>query len=207
MAPRSQASAASLTRPAHDRATLWSAFLRGDPRFDGRFVAAVRTTGIFCRPSCTCRKPRPEHVEYFATAEAAARAGFRPCKRCRPELAGGAAEADRRLAASVLARVREAPAERWPLARLARALAMSPSTLARRFRAGDGRGVARAVRAVRLERAADRLRAGASVIEAAMECGFTSPSAFARAFRRHAGVAPSEVRRGHTSTTAGRRSA
>src|SRR3954471_354971 len=79
------------------REEMWAAFVARDPRYDGRFVTGVRTTGIFCRPTCTCRKPRPERVEYFASRRAAERAGYRPCKRCRPELQGGSREADRRL--------------------------------------------------------------------------------------------------------------
>src|SRR5439155_314869 len=77
---------------------MWSAFERGDRRYDGRFVTAVRPTGTFCRPSCTCRKPRRENVLFYASPAHASRAGYRPCKRCRPELRGGPAEADRAMA-------------------------------------------------------------------------------------------------------------
>src|SRR6476661_1041780 len=85
---------------------MWTAFHRGDPRYDGRFVTAVRTTGIFCRPSCTCRKPRRENVLFYSSPAHAARAGYRPCKRCRPELRGGPGEADRVLAEAALAYMR-----------------------------------------------------------------------------------------------------
>ncbi|MFX8129756.1 Ada metal-binding domain-containing protein, partial [Acinetobacter baumannii] len=62
------------------------AALRGrDPAYDGRFVYGVVTTGVFCRPSCGARPPREEHLRFFADNDAAAAAGFRPCKRCRPE--------------------------------------------------------------------------------------------------------------------------
>ena len=60
------------------------AYLASDASYDGVFFLAVRTTGIFCRPSCRARKPRPENVVYFATARKALFAGYRPCKRCRP---------------------------------------------------------------------------------------------------------------------------
>src|SRR5262245_39434805 len=99
---------------------MWTAFIARDSRWDGRFVAAVRTTGIFCRPTCTCRKPLRRNVRFFATAEEAAGAGFRPCKRCRPELADGASGEDRRLAARALTLMRRAPSESWPVAALAR---------------------------------------------------------------------------------------
>jgi O-6-methylguanine DNA methyltransferase len=61
------------------------AFYASDPAWDGRFVAAVRTTGIFCRPSCRVRKPLPRNVTYLADAVSARRAGYRPCLRCQPE--------------------------------------------------------------------------------------------------------------------------
>ena len=61
------------------------AFYASDPAWDGRFVAAVRTTGIFCRPSCRVRKPLPRNVEYLADASAARAAGYRACLRCHPE--------------------------------------------------------------------------------------------------------------------------
>lgn len=60
------------------------AFADKDPAFDGIFFAAVGTTGVFCRPVCRARAPRPENVRFFASALEAQRAGFRPCLRCRP---------------------------------------------------------------------------------------------------------------------------
>jgi O-6-methylguanine DNA methyltransferase len=64
-----------------------AAFFRSDPAYDGRFVAAVRTTGIFCRPTCTARKPLPKNVTFLADAAAARAEGYRPCLRCQPERA------------------------------------------------------------------------------------------------------------------------
>lgn len=170
--------------------TMWSAFLTRDPRWDGRFVTAVRTTGIYCRPTCTCRKPLRRNVRFFRTPEAAARAGFRPCKRCRPELAGGPSEADSRIATRALALMRRAPGEAWPIARLARELAMSPSSFARHFRAGAGTTPARSLVALRMRRAEALLARGDRVLDVALELGFGSGSAFARAWRRHRGSAP-----------------
>src|SRR6185295_6876549 len=60
-----------------------------DPRFDGRFFIAVKTTGIYCRPICPARAPKDENVRYFPTAAAAEAAGYRPCLRCRPEASPG----------------------------------------------------------------------------------------------------------------------
>jgi methylphosphotriester-DNA--protein-cysteine methyltransferase len=169
---------------------MWQAFLARDARWDGRFVAAVRTTGVFCRPTCTCRKPLRPNVRFFRTSAAAARAGYRPCKRCRPEMAGGVREADRRLAAHAIALFRQAPGEAWPVARVARALAMSPSSFARHFRAGAGTTPARALTGVRLERARTMLARGDRVLDVALELGFGSGSALTRAWRRRFGAAP-----------------
>ena len=169
---------------------MWSAFVSRDARWDGRFVTAVRTTGIFCRPSCTCRKPLRRNVRFYRSPEAAARAGFRPCKRCRPELAGGGREADRRLAARAVALMQRAPGEAWPVARLARELAMSPSSFARHFRAGAGTTPARSLAALRMRQAGALLARGERVVDVALELGFGSGSAFARAWRRHHGRAP-----------------
>src|SRR5258706_14793296 len=63
----------------------WTAVVARDSRAAGKFFYAVRTTGIYCRPSCGSRRARPENVRFYATATDAARAGFRPCKRCKPD--------------------------------------------------------------------------------------------------------------------------
>src|SRR3990172_8723540 len=78
-----------------------------DPRFDGRFFAAVRTTGVYCRPICPARTPRRDRVAFFALAAEAEREGYRACFRCRPELAPGAGPVDAvpRLVAAVAARI------------------------------------------------------------------------------------------------------
>lgn len=180
--------------PAHPNAdAMWAAFVASDPRWDGRFVTAVRTTGIFCRPTCTCRKPLRRNVRFFASPDEATRAGFRPCKRCRPELAGGANEADRRLAERAQALMRRSPGEAWTIGRLARTLAMSPSSFARHFRSGARLTPARALAAVRMERARALLARGDRVLDVAMEVGFGSGSAFARAWRRRYGTAPTAI--------------
>lgn len=72
-----------------DEAVCWQAVLERDRAYDGTFVYAVRTTGIFCRPSCPARRPKRSSVRFFTAAEAA-RAGFRPCRRCRPLRGEGA---------------------------------------------------------------------------------------------------------------------
>ncbi|HEX5764491.1 MAG TPA: Ada metal-binding domain-containing protein, partial [Woeseiaceae bacterium] len=65
----------------------WDAIISRDPAADGSFFYAVRTTGVYCRPTCPSKRPRRANVEFFATGEAAEKAGFRPCKRCSPRAA------------------------------------------------------------------------------------------------------------------------
>jgi AraC family transcriptional regulator, regulatory protein of adaptative response / methylphosphotriester-DNA alkyltransferase methyltransferase len=175
---------------------MWSAFWRGDRRYDGRFVTAVRTTGIFCRPSCTCRKPLRQNVRFYPSPTHAARAGYRPCKRCRPELRGGQAEANRAMADAALRYMRENLEDTVYAKDVAAAVAVSPSHFARRFRVADGRTPMRALADLRAERAETLLRdSSISTLEAGFAAGFESSSAFARAFRRRTGLPPASWRR------------
>src|ERR687896_825230 len=92
-----------------DTAALYSAFASRDPRFDGVFYVGVTSTGIYCRPVCTARTPKPANCRFFDSAEAAEKARFRPCLRCRPELAPGSAPVDdaRRIAGLIAQRIDE----------------------------------------------------------------------------------------------------
>ena len=68
---------------------MMQTFLQGDATFDGIFLTAVRTTGVFCQPTCPAKKPRPENVSFYGTSREALQSGYRPCKRCRPLEAAG----------------------------------------------------------------------------------------------------------------------
>ena len=93
----------------HDPAALYSAFASRDPRFDGVFYVGVTSTGIYCRPVCTARTPKASNCRFFHSAEAAEKASFRPCLRCRPELAPGNAPVDdaHRIASLLASRIDE----------------------------------------------------------------------------------------------------
>src|SRR5438067_13203752 len=97
----------NLLQPALTESEMTAAWQARDASFDGLFFLGVKTTGIFCRPSCPSQ-PRREHIEFFHSAGEAVRAGYRPCKRCRPELANGAPP---EWVAALMARVAEAPEE------------------------------------------------------------------------------------------------
>src|SRR5512145_2652669 len=93
----------------HDPAALYSALAARDPRFDGVFYVGVTSTGIYCRPICTAKTPKAANCRFFSSAEAAEKASFRPCLRCRPELAPGNAPVDdaRRIASLLVQRIEE----------------------------------------------------------------------------------------------------
>src|SRR5437764_12019409 len=87
-----------------DPDTAWAAFMRRDRGWDGRVIGAVSTTGIYCKPSCAARRPKREHVTFFASGEEAMAAGYRPCLRCKPDEVGR----DREAVAKAVRRIEEA---------------------------------------------------------------------------------------------------
>ena len=111
----------------------WQAVLNRDRGRDGQFVLAVRTTGIYCRPSCPARKPNRENVSFFADADAAERAGFRACRRCRPRATLAPKEA---MVARATAWLDAHTEERVTLARLAEAVGVQSRPFATNIYAG-----------------------------------------------------------------------
>src|SRR6185312_14082166 len=108
----------------------WQSVLARDSRFDGAFVYAVRSTGIYCRPSCPSRRPNRDRVEFFADPSTAERAGFRACQRCRPETN----EADPATAKVIAAcKLIESAEEQPSLSDLASSVSLSPAHLLRSF--------------------------------------------------------------------------
>ncbi|MGH7621803.1 MAG: Ada metal-binding domain-containing protein, partial [Gemmatimonadaceae bacterium] len=93
----------------HDSPALYNALLARDPRFDGVFFVGVTSTGIYCRPICTAKTPKAANCRFFDSAATAEKANFRPCLRCRPELAPGNAPVDdaHRIAALIAQRIDE----------------------------------------------------------------------------------------------------
>ncbi|MDE3152204.1 MAG: bifunctional DNA-binding transcriptional regulator/O6-methylguanine-DNA methyltransferase Ada [Gemmatimonadota bacterium] len=166
-------SAAPLGRlPAPE--TAWRAVRDRDPRFDGRFVYGVSSTGVFCRPSCASRRPRRDRVRFFADASAAREAGFRACKRCHPE---SGAQSRRDAAVSAAVEYLQANAERAvTLVALAAHVGLSPYHLQRAFTAAVGVSPAAYRDALRHRRFVERLRAGDTVSRATYEAGFGSSS-------------------------------
>jgi len=174
-----------LTMPPPSR--MYQALLDRDASFDGVFYVAVKTTRIFCRPTCPARKPKRENVEYFAEPREAVYAGYRACKRCRP--------LDRIQQMPDWVRTAVEMAEALPEDRVTeqqlRDLEISPERLRRWFQAHYGMSFQSFQRGLRLGQAFDQLRRGQSVLEATADSGFRSTSGFREAFQRSFGGPPS----------------
>jgi AraC family transcriptional regulator of adaptative response/methylated-DNA-[protein]-cysteine methyltransferase len=170
-------------------AEMYRALLARDATYDGSFFAAIRTTGIFCRPGCGAKKPLRENVEFFATAADAERRGYRACLRCRPLESALAtpAWADR-----LLAIADGAGAERVTADDLRRE-GIEPGRAARWCRERYGMTFQAWMRSRRLVGALDRIRAGAAVTDAAIDSGFESESGFRDAFVKLFGVPPARA--------------
>ncbi|CAN5235163.1 methylated-DNA--[protein]-cysteine S-methyltransferase [soil metagenome] len=166
------------------------AFAERDASYDGLFFTGVKTTGIFCRPTCTARKPRPENVEFFRSARDALFDGYRPCKRCRPlEPRGEAPEWLRPL----LQESQRDPTRRIRDREL-RERGLDPGRVRRWFQRHHGMTFQAYQRARRLGSALDHLRKGRDVTTTAFAHDFDSLSGFNTAFARFAGSAPSTAR-------------
>ena len=172
----------------------WQAVRRRDRAADGSFVYSVRTTGVYCRPSCAARLPRRENVRFHATCEEAERAGFRPCKRCRPE---GSSLAERQAAAIAKAcRMIERGEELPSLATLAHAAGLSRFHFHRVFKAVTGVTPKAYGEAHRARRLRGELSRGASVTEAIYGAGFNSSGRFYATSSELLGMTPSAFRAG-----------
>ena len=170
--------------PPH--ADMVRAMLSSDTAYEGVFYTAVRTTGIFCRPSCPARKPKPDNVEFYATAEEAMAAGFRPCLRCTPLQPGGAMPEWVR---TLLDRAEAAPSHRFDDAAIT-AAGVDPVRLRRWFKDHYGMTFHAFERARRVGFALGRLQQGETIDGAAVDAGYQSVSGFRDAFARAVGTSP-----------------
>lgn len=175
----------------HDDDARWRAFLDRDPAADGLFYVAVRTTGVYCRPTCPARRPKREHVTFFADPQKAEAAGYRPCRRCRPHQVSD----HQRLVARAMALLETAdPAP--SLADLAAELGVTPHQLQRVFQRATGltpHAYANELRAARLR---GLLREGRPVTWALYEAGYASSRALYERAREQLGMTPGSYRSG-----------
>jgi AraC family transcriptional regulator, regulatory protein of adaptative response / methylated-DNA-[protein]-cysteine methyltransferase len=151
-----------------------------DRAYEGVFFTAVRTTRIFCRPTCSARKPLPENVEFYATAADALAAGFRPCQRCKPMQIASSAPG---WVQQLLATTEGSPERRWLDADLVE-LGLEPVRVRRWFKQEFGVTFHSYLRNQRLGQALGQLTAGASIDDAAQDIGYESLSGFRGAFQK-----------------------
>lgn len=173
----------------------WKALAARDAAADGTFVYAVSSTGIYCRPSCASRRPRADRVRFFDTATEARQAGYRACKRCRPDTVGFTSpgiEAVRRASVYLASHADQTVT----LGHLAKVASMSPHHLQRRFKAIVGLSPREFQSAVRAGKLRTSLRDGRDVTTAIYEAGYGSPSRAYEAAPTGKGMSLSNYRRG-----------
>ncbi|MEX2124673.1 MAG: bifunctional DNA-binding transcriptional regulator/O6-methylguanine-DNA methyltransferase Ada [Woeseia sp.] len=172
----------------------WTAVLARDPKAEGSFFYAVKTTGVYCRPTCPSRRPKPANVEFFANGKAAKDAGFRPCKRCKPDQAALSEMHAAKVAAAcrLIEEFEQAP----DLETLAKNAGLSAFHFHRIFKAVTGltpKGYAMAHRTARVR---NELGRAGSVTDAIYEAGYNSNSRFYESASEALGMAPSTYRKG-----------
>jgi len=193
VAPRSD----NMTNVARlDADTAWAAFMRRDRAWDGRVIGAVKTTGIYCKPSCPAKRPKRENVEFFATGDEARAAGFRPCLRCKPDEVGRDREAVAK-AVKLIEQAEEVPS----LDQLAAAVGYAPHHFQRLFKRDLGVSPAEYARGLRAQRAQAALKANGRVTDAIYDAGYAGPSGFYSDAKERLGMTPSAWRDGGRGET------
>ncbi|MWV15643.1 bifunctional DNA-binding transcriptional regulator/O6-methylguanine-DNA methyltransferase Ada [Pseudomonas sp. L-22-4S-12] len=174
--------------PDPDR--CWQAVCERDAAQDGRFVFAVRSTGIYCRPSCPARRPKRENVSFHADAGAAEAAGFRPCRRCSPRGQSPAEQLDALVIATC--QLLERSEQPLTLDQLAARIGLSASHLARAFKARTGLTPRAWAAARRRERLDAGLAQADSVLQAALDAGYSGTRAL---YQQAGALSPARRRR------------
>src|SRR5437879_655519 len=172
----------------------WKAVVERDETMDGLFVFAVRSTGIYCKPSCPARHPNLEQVIFFSQPDAAERSGFRACKRCQPQGARPSARAQ--LIQKTCRYIETNLDERLTLESLSRQAGLSPFHFQRTFKRILGISPRQYVEASRLEKVKRSLTNGETVTNSLYNAGFTSKSRLYEKTLPHFGVSPGIFRRG-----------
>jgi AraC family transcriptional regulator of adaptative response/methylated-DNA-[protein]-cysteine methyltransferase len=176
--------------------TQWRQVMERDARQDGRFVFAVRTTGIYCRPSCPSRRPRRDSVEFFSDPKLAERAGYRACLRCKPTEISAQAQ--------FVTRARQLLDEAegvLTLAELSKRVGVSPFHLQRLFKRATGLSPREYQSARRMQQVKRGLRKGDDVTTALYDAGFGSPSRLYEKAGQQLGMTPGAYRRGGAGMT------
>lgn len=168
----------------------WNAVMANDQSYDGKFFYGVKSTGIFCRPSCASKLPKPENVVFFNSREDAERAGFRPCKRCRPDLTTYDPMA--RLAEEAKAIIDCNFTERLELMKKLNALGVTRRHLTELFEKRFDISPEQYIAQIRFRRAKELLDTGYRITDAAFAVGMESSASFAAFFKKQSGISPTE---------------
>jgi len=177
-----------MARELPDTPTMFEALLNKDATYEGIFIVGVRTTGIFCRPTCTARKPKRKNVEFFPTTKDALDHGYRPCKVCRP--LGRKGEVPDWLA-PIMAEVEAEPGLRLKDGDLRRR-GVDPARIRRWFKTHHGMTFQAYLRSLRIGRAFGSIRYGDKVVDAAFDSGYESLSGFTASFKKATGFSPNQ---------------
>jgi AraC family transcriptional regulator of adaptative response / DNA-3-methyladenine glycosylase II len=176
--------------------TMRDRFYAADPAYDGRFVTGVVTTGIYCLPSCTARKPKVENIRFFDSEDDALGAGLRPCKRCKPDGFYRGEDRDLEVVCGLADRVRRDPAAFADASAMAADAGVGATKLSILFRDAYHTSPAAFLTQARVDAACAWLRDPANAVaEAGYAAGFESASAFHENFRRNTGMTPGEYRK------------
>lgn len=174
--------------PLPDAATMYNALLKKDSAFVGIFVTGAKTTGIFCLPTCTARKPKQEHVEFFRTPQEALQNGYRPCKICQPLFLRGAIPG---WLQPLIAEMTATPGIRLKDAEI-KQRGLDPNRVRRWFRQQHGMTFQSYLRTLRIGQAFGRIRHGERGIDAAFESEYESLSGFTESLKNIIGFSPNQ---------------
>lgn len=175
---------------AKKRQEYYEALLEKNREYEGVFYVGVKTTGVFCRPTCSARKPKFENCEFFLTAQEALLASFRPCQRCQP-----LSHPDQvsNIVRKLIEAVENNPEKRWKDSDFA-ALSINAKTASRQFKKRFGMTFVAYARARRMGIAMKQIRQGEKVIDSQLAAGYESGSGFRDAFARIMGNAPAKIK-------------
>lgn len=179
-----------------NEAIAWESVLHRDPTADDRFLYGVTTTGIYCRPSCPSRRPKRDNVAFFSSSEAAERAGFRACQRCRPNRVKESDPAIERARNYIDAHIADLGEERITLDLLGEETGMSPYHLQRKFKELVGLSPAQYIRARKSQRLKGELKRGETVSRATFGAGYGSSSRVYDDADAQLGMTPATYKRG-----------
>jgi len=178
--------------------TMWQATVSCDPAYDGIFFYAVKTTGIFCRPSCKSKVPNCENVSFFPNENEAQNAGYRPCKRCRPDLNIKAYDPFESLLEDTKRLIKNNYVQNMPLHEIASRVGVSRFHLNRIFKERTGYTPRTYLEKIRVNEARRLLlTTNLNSTEVGYQTGYQSVSAFYNAFKRNTGFSPIQYRAYH----------